>query len=454
MISNNSVENKIIIETQSLEDNDSTLVSRRDLFWIIGLAIVGSTINYLPYSNKISIAYQILIAAIVVLGNLKRPVMLIVAFIFLNLMPSRIAGGFNTDIGAFYTVNQRTLSFMIFAFIIANIFLSAEKHKGKFNYWQLAFAAFISLSYLWTISTIYYDSSFVWMVAAYIFYSYFITTKKDLILILFSFFVYILIFCIAVLPQIINGNLYRGIVNLDPNYTSFIVLLGLMTAVMLFTQNKEKLRIFLRILLIAGIVLDLILMGIFASRTAFVCLAVILLMYLVINLIKVSRIVITGILSIIAFFALNKAGFFDTIIVRFSESDVTSGNGRLLIWEELLKSFGKFNAFRMIFGNGYLTTGIFGLGEGTQAHNTYLSLLIGFGFIGLFIFLGYQISSFVSIIKKKAFIYLLPAVCLLVYSFSLEPYLIPEGLIFFVMLGSIAKINTETEPENNGGTIK
>jgi|GEM_PF-1063684 len=443
---NNYPLGKLINQDTRGQDADTPVfIDKRDLAWVAFLALVGAFINILPYSRMVSMAFQVGIAAVVVLGNLKRPVMLIVSFIFLHLMPSRMIAGFNEASSSVYTVNKLILSLMVLTFLFINTFISKEKYKGKFNPWLFAFAVFMAISYTWSISFLYYDTSFIWLVVAYAFYPYFISTEKDIRLILFSLFVSMQIFGLAVLPTLATGEFYRGQIRLDPNFSSMALTFCVISALALLLQYKELLGRFLKAGLIAGIVFDVFILSFFASRTAFFGLAIIFLFFMVLNMNKPGTIVLSAAAVVAGFFYFEGRGLFDTVFKRFSAMDVNRFGGRTGIWKGLLVSIRQFNAFRLIFGNGYLTTGFFGAGSGGQAHNTYLSIFIGFGAIGLIIFLIYQVSSTVSIVKRGFVPFLLLVLNMLIYNFSLEPYILSEGVLFLVLLGAMGAVTLERE---------
>lgn len=443
---NNYPLNKSISELYpAREAGKQAFIDKHDLGWVAFLAVVGTAVNFLPYSRMVSIAFQVGMAAVVVLGNLKRPVMLIVSFIFLHLMPARMVSGFHEGEGSVYTVNKLILSLMVIAFLFINLFITKEKYKGKFNKWLFAFAVILAASYTWTISFLYYDSSFLWMIIAYAFYPYLISSEKDIRLILISYFISMQIFGLTALPTLAAGEFYRGQIRLDPNFSSMALTFCVISALALLLQYKELLGRFLKAGLIAGIVFDVFILSFFASRTAFFGLAIIFLFFMVLNMNKPGTIVLSAAAVVISFFYFESRGLFDTVIKRFSAMDVDRFGGRTGIWRSLLVSIGRFNVFRLIFGNGYLTTGFFGAGSGGQAHNAYLSIFIGFGAIGLIIFMIYQVSSTVSIVRRGFVPFTLLVLNMLIYIFSLEPYMLSEGVLFLVLFGAMGAVALERE---------
>jgi len=435
------------IVSPTVTSRETAIISRHDLILVITLAFIGLTMNKLPYSNTLSLLLQAGLIAIILFLNMKRPVIMIISYIFLNIMPARLIGGFSENVVSYFTLNARNCIVLAILFWISCYAYRKSEHQRKYNLWLVCFSLFAALTFVWTASSQYYYQLW-WICVAYVLFPYFINTEEDLKLILFSYFTYVQIFCISIFPKLVGENLYRGIIVLDPNFASFTIILSVVAALIMLARYKNELSKLIRLGLIAGMLFDVAMMSFFASRTAFICLAILLLIFMFINIAKIRVIVFTVVISITSYIALDNYGFFDSIFVRFAASSANSAGGRIIIWQNLLSSFGKLNIFRLLFGNGFLTAGL--LGTGMQAHNTYLSILVGFGIIGLFLFLGYQFNSVINIFTNGFGPYILFAVCLLIYNFSLEPYLLPEGVIFFSLIGALNNIKSKAIYVPNG----
>ena len=199
----------------------------------------------------------------------------------------------------------------------------------------------------------------------------------------------------------------------------------------------------MKVFLIASAVLSIIIMAIFASRTSFMMLAFIAVIYLLFNH-KQFKIVLTAVMGMVALYViLNQYGVFDAVLLRFTDGNISSGGGRTSIQMELLKSVYYGDVGRLMFGNGYLTANNFG--RGMQAHNSYVSILVGFGLGGLLIYLAYLLAIFMGMRNSNYRPFLIMFYSLILYSFSLEPYHIVEGITIFCLLNGINNISSPLE---------
>jgi len=426
------------------------IISKRDLIWVIMLAFIGLTMNKLPYSNTLSILLQSGLIVTIYFFNIRRPVIVIISYIFLNIMPSRLVGGFSENVASYFTLNTKNFIVLAILLWISSYVYKETGNIRKYNLWLVCFSLFAALTFVWTASSQYYYQLW-WICVAYVLFPYFINTEDDLKLILFSYFTYVQIFCISIFPKIATKNLYRGIIVLDPNFASFTIIISVVSALIILTRYKNELSKVFKMGLIAGMLFDVAMMSFFASRTAFLCLAILLIVFMFINIAKIKTIVFTLIITVSSYIALDNYGYFDSVFIRFSASSLNNPGGRIGIWQDLLFSFGELNFFRLFFGNGFLTAGM--MGTGMQAHNTYLSILVGFGIIGLFFFLGYQLNTLINIFINGFAPYFLFVACLLIYNFSLEPYLLPEGVVIFSLIGALNSNIPKTMFESHGEKI-
>lgn len=88
----------------------------------------------------------------------------------------------------------------------------------------------------------------------------------------------------------------------------------------------------------------------------------------------------------------------EDIAIRFSleyieDSGTTS---RTKIWDALLTRFFKDDTFTLFFGKGFHTTAIYNTYDDHVAHNTFIDVLIGTGFVGLLLYA----VLIISILKK------------------------------------------------------
>lgn len=205
----------------------------------------------------------------------------------------------------------------------------------------------------------------------------------------------------------------------DPNYLSCALGTGLVVSVSeLFKVGKSK---FYLILLMTTIVLSAISLLGLASRgmslAVSISIGTLILFSKVKNRIKVFTIV--SLFIFVLFLYTNQ--YFDFLISRFNNDDGTGGN-RTIIWAKKINAFwNEANVLNWLFGfgkDGGFKLGFYG---GASTHNDYISILINYGVVGVFLFLkAITYPLRVCPLRKRPQIAAL-LLYLLVCSISIEP---------------------------------
>lgn len=419
--------------------NKQAFISIKDWITIIALALIGMNMNELSYNNTISILLQGSLLGVIFVIYRNRPSMFVVAYLLLSILPVKMYGGFIVESGAsYYTLNSTISTFFLLVFVGYEFIV--KKRKIKYVIMPLLFLILIVFSYAVTISRVSYNMDFWWRCLAYVFIPLFIKSNNDIKVILTAHLVSIFAFNIKVLPILSTLEVYRGWLNLDPNYASFFLLTGLAITLTIISKYKD-LSVSYRFFLIVGSVLSIITMSFFASRTGFIMLGVLIILNLFFtNKRSVKTLSFSIIAFIIGYMILNHFGYFDNFFMRMQDVNTGTAGGRIIIQRELLKSFYQSSFFRFLFGYGFLTANNFGLGM--QAHNTYVSILTGFGIVGFSLYIYYLSKLLLNLIKTKNSQFLILFWFLVLYGFSLEPYHMIEGVILFCLLGGATKVNT------------
>lgn len=413
-----------------------------DWLALIILALIGVNLNQIPYNNTFSILIQAFLLGSVFILYRKRPAMIIVAYIFLTILPLRLYGGFSETGQGIYTLNPKIcIAFAIFFLIYEMV---VNKRKYRIDLFILLFVVVMICSVAWTVSMTPYTYHFWWMCIAYLFFPLLIREDNDVRIVVVSYVIAVDIFCLKVMPILIaETGLYRGSINLNPNYAAFFVMISVALIITMLTHYRTAVSLKLKVLMIASAVIAVVTMATFASRTSFLMLVLLVVIYLLFNhkQIKTALLVVIGVimLSIV----LNHYGVFDSVLLRFANENVSTGGGRAPIQLELLKTVYYGDVGRFLIGNGYLSADKFGLGM--QAHNSYVSILVGFGLGGLLIYLAYLLKMFIVLKNNKYSPFLIMFYFLILYSFSLEPYHIVEGITIFCLLSGINTISLPME---------
>lgn len=430
---------KYTVENKLDNEAGSRFLDLQDWLAIFFFALIGLSFNSLPYSNKLSILGQAGLLGLIFIIYRKRPAMIIVAYILLTILPLRLFAGFSETGQGIYTLNPKILvAFAVFFMLYELIIV---KRRYQINLLILAFVIFMICSLAWTVSLTSYDYHFRWLCTAYLFFPLLIREDQDIRAIIAAYIIAVDIFCIRVLPILTaETNLYRGSIKLDPNYAAFFVILSVALILVALTQYKSLISFKIRVLFIASAVLGGVTMAAFASRSSFVVLALLVVIYLLFNLKHVKTLLMTVIGVLALAVLLNQYGVFDPVLMRFANENVSTGGGRIPIQMELLKSVYYGDVGRFFLGNGYLTASNFGLGQ--QAHNSYVSILVGLGLVGLLIYLAYLLEMFARLRNRSYRPFLILFYFLIIYSLTLEPYHIPEGLTAFCLLSGVNAIST------------
>lgn len=421
----------------------NSFLDAKDWVALIILALIGVNLNQLPYNNTFSILVQVSLLGLVFLLYRKRPVMIIVAYIFLTILPLRLYAGFSETGQGVYTLNPKIcIAFAVFFMIYELVIM---KRQYRINLLILLFVVFMICSLIWTISITSYTHHFWWMCMAYLFFPLLIREDSDIRIVVVSYIIAVDIFCLRILPIVTaETDIYRGTVNLDPNYAAFFVVISVVLVFVALTHYRTVMSQRMKVLLIASAILSVMTMAAFASRTSFMMLALLVVIYLLFNhkQIKTVLLAVMGMAAI--YIILNQYGVFDPVLMRFADGNASTGGGRIPIQMELLKSVYYGDVGRFLFGNGFLTANKFGLGS--QAHNSYVSILVGFGIAGLFVYLAYLLAMFMVLRNNSYRPFLIMFYFLIIYSFSLEPYHMVEGITIFCLLNGVNNLSPPLKP--------
>lgn len=422
-----------------------THVKSSDIIIVLLFAFLGILINLIPYDNAFSMFLQVFILSLTFIFFRNRPAVFFVVFIFLSILPSKLVGGFFvTQNEQYYALNSLITSVFLVLFVL--YFLVYRGKKIKNIALPLVFIFLVFISYITSIVPQHYNFDLVIRILIYLFLPFLVSSERDIKLILYSHILSVLIFAVGVIPIITDESLYRGWINLNPNYASFFILTGLVSIVTVLVQFKKTSKIIQFLLGVIAILLIYTLVH-FGSRTAFVMLFILFVLFLIYAKTRVSTIIVISLISLSVLFIFYEMSLFDFIIYRFQDNNASTGGNRLIIQRELLISYSHFDLYRILFGTGYLSANEFGLGM--QAHNSYISILISFGLFGSVLYLLYLISIYKGLKVNKSYPYLIILVFLLIYSFSIEPYHIIEGVLMFSLLKAVACLR----PQSYNGVV-
>ena len=227
----------------------------------------------------------------------------------------------------------------------------------------------------------------------------------------------------------------------DPNYLSAVLGMGLVVAVRdLFIGSNKRLYTSVLLLTVLG---SSIAMLALASRGAILSVIMAVVALLVLSKTENRTKVIAIALATLFIWFLYTNQYIDFVMSRFEASDGTGSNRTLIWYSKLSDFFALDNPFCWLFGVGQSEGVKLGLSfgkaiHGMSTHNDFLSILIYYGLIGVFMFFSILTYLFKMCSKEDR----PPIIALLVYllmcSMTIEPLahgnFVYWGFLFYIVM--------------------
>lgn len=226
----------------------------------------------------------------------------------------------------------------------------------------------------------------------------------------------------------------------DPNYYSTLLNYGFLVASLYIVNylNSEfiifnkKLLIITAITIFAAVVMC-------ASRGGFICYGALLLIILATSKIKWYWYICAILIISATIFILYNNGIFDVLLYRlFEEESISTGTGRIGIWQKAINNFDIQPVYNIILGGGNFHR--LTLTNGRDPHNEFVSILTDYGVIGFCLFI-FMIIKLLQFKKKSIIIRNSPVLFLILSIISLSPFMYVY-VCFLVLWISSLKIYT------------
>lgn len=426
------------------------LLSRKDTWISLVLFALMFFSMYFPYNHALAIGYQVL-ALVIGLVLCRDNSWGIAIIVILNATREYIAVSTTDKFTMYYSLNGIIL--LIFIIILAAIKIYEKNWLVEFqpaSVILLLFGLQLLLSQVWASNKEEYTSYFPVICALYIIGCLALENrsakKTGLLTFIFAgFFMgvgiipfYLRSGSLTELTILINGN---GLL-VDRNYQSLFLVICILSAVIFLMEYGKVCGIWLWIFSIGVMIADLFIIVVGASRSALLTLVVAVLVCIITNVKAIGRNVrIILLLTIVVMVAYNM-GFLDSILARFTEGDVTSGNGRFDLWAMYINEYEKGSLIQKLFGRGLIGKSIIS----QPAHNLFISVLFSFGIVGLVTFICYCVAVVLQCLRSNKNI-LIVFVPLMFICCTLEPYYRIEFATFISILPVILK-NAERGESN------
>jgi O-antigen ligase len=246
-------------------------------------------------------------------------------------------------------------------------------------------------------------------------------------------------------------TIYRGGIDVDANYVSMLILIGTLAV---SGKLTEKISVRNRVLISCWTLLAFYAMTILGSRGMSVALLVGILILFLNSLRRFRTLAALLTLGLVVFLVLPELPGSDMLAKRFSGANIETLNGRIVIWQDIIRSLERGTVTDMLFGYGFRASeDIVAAITGrilTSTHNGYLRVFVEQGLVGLVLFLS-MLGLIVRRLwreRKRDVGVLTLMIALLVTNLSISS---SDGFIFWIVLGAAGayafKLPTEEQEE-------
>lgn len=357
----------------------------------------------------------------------------------------------------FYGISSSSFSAVLpssveYYLVLVLVFYFLYKKKSRF-----VGGALILFAYFFICSLFHLDLTNIiswWLVS--ILLADMISSKKDLQMIFYAFLIISLFLSILYLIYREEFLVQYGSTSLDVEYSGWInpnvfgatigvggvLAMSYLMNFLKFEKNK-----FFTILSIVVLLLSFIVLVLNSSRGSLLAFALPVVIMLFISKLNlwIKTITLFVVMGFVLLLLLH-SNVFDLLFVRLNEDSFATGGNRTIIWENKLNLFfNQSNIFELFFGVGKSATTE--LGGYISTHNDIITSLIGFGVIGLILFVYYVILYPIKVASKDAraliilfSIYIVIECCVLEPVFRAIPFFMM--FYFFVLKYAIIEKNS------------
>lgn len=386
---------------------------------------------YIPFSSTVSYIYQIIVVGVIVLLG-KGEIESIIPLLVLSTTRSYIAVSTNSETVSYLGINGIMLSIALAGILLYSLLKSRMKIKVNLMYALLfVFAVIMALSSIFTINRVEYNDYYIPICLTYIILPLLFTSDKAVFISKVAFAIAGAWLAIGIVPHLMNiGDIYQSAVQVDRNYQSCFLIICILQSLILLSSKWQHSGYFLRFGLIVVILFDTYILLTSASRSAFIALVFGILLYCFLNVKNFKKLFGFLLVLCIVIYISGEFGLFDTIFSRFALEDVSSGNGRYILWKKYMEGIFNSNFINFFFGHGLTGQTVYG----KVAHNLFISIFYSYGCIGFLIIVAlvtWSIFIFVKTKQKNELVVFLPAI---IECMSLEPYYRMEFAIYFALI--------------------
>ena len=365
--------------------------------------IVAAALIFLPYRSSINLFVQIGLMGLAVLSFVLEPVSVFSSMLFFNILPTTFNSAIQASEAEYY-LGYRMAWMVLLGLAVFYILIHHKKISiGRYSGICMGFGVYILITNLWAWDTTYYSDTFYLLVGIYVALPILLNTHEDTRFVWESFILAGLLLAANMLAYTLTVGLIQetGAAK-DSNYLSLVTMIVLTMSIAYLYQFWRDVSKWLRIVISISAIMSVFLLISYASRTAFLVLLayfLIIALYLIKN--NKKALIILTFLGIVTIWLIYVQGVYDYLARTFFEENFETGNGRTVLWAQYWQEYLRESVLLKIFGRGFhVFRGNF-LGFRFFAHNSYLSILIDFGFIGGILFVANAFLSMLSMWKNE-----------------------------------------------------
>jgi hypothetical protein len=252
------------------------------------------------------------------------------------------------------------------------------------------------------------DYSFVFLLGSVFILTRFVRSRDNIEMLEIAFMV--VTFCLSIyafifsadfaIKQYVNKDIIQRAYWTDPNYLGSVLTVGIVISFYYFI-NRTRDKIIFRISYLVISIMGFIVLGLLASRGAFIAAIAPALYILYKKTNSVKNLVFVVLFVGITFVAFSNTEYFSSLFARFDSGD-TTGSSRTIIWELSINKFFQSDMPMLLLGGGTNYSDLLvgkSLGMARYStHNNFLAILYDYGIIGLLLF----ISMFYSWLRRNS----------------------------------------------------
>ncbi len=396
---------------------------------------------YAPYNRLFAYVFQIIVFLTIIF--MRKRITAVTSVLLFGPTREYIEMSILEQFHSYYGVNGNILSILL----LGIMFFDCRENENKLyinrkNISIVLLGILMILSRVWAPYQHEYTTGFSVAVMIYIWFSGFNLNNEDVLVGKLSFVMAGFFSALKIVPYILS---YKDLVEygividgnkllVDRNYQACFLMICILMSISSLYSYYKKVNFIWKLACIFTIIGDLYIVFAGQSRSAVLCLIIAFFMYAIFNFSKIKKMIVPIVVFIIGYKALINSGIINNLLVRFLAEDISTGNGRSIIWDRYIQGFQEGNIFQILFGHGLVGDTTIGV----AAHNIFVSILYSLGICGIVLLIVYILMIIHNYIKTKSKMELMLLIPMLVMCCTIEPYYRIEFSIFIVFMGNLS----------------